>query len=432
MTLPSFSLILLVWAMAMVVVALGHATTVLPPSWQSVAARVASAAAAAAIVARLVLEGAAAAAAGSLSLHRFAQFFAAGGICALVTHAACTPIDVVKTRVQTAVPGKYTGAHDALRAILRDEGPGTLLKGFGATAAGYFLHGAFKYSFYEVFKVILTRGTPYSALVPPLHLAAASGFLAECIACILLCPMEAVRIRSVADSAFPSGVASGLALLFKSEGLHGLFKGLPSILLKQVPYTVGQFMSFEVAVTFVRLLVAAFMGLQEAPSSTTAAVISTVAGLLAGVMAGVISQPGDTILSKINQGESEGSALTQIVRVARALGVRGLFLGLGARLVQVSCMVGAQFFIYDSIKLWCGLTPASAIPVGVVAVAAVGGAAALPSVADKATAPLVAAAAGAPAPATLSAMSTTAPPPPPLPAPPAPPVQRGPPPFQRA
>lgn len=390
----------------MVVVALGHATTVLPPSWQSVAARVASAAAAAAIVARLVLEGAAAAAAGSLSLHRFAQFFAAGGICALVTHAACTPIDVVKTRVQTAVPGKYTGAHDALRAILRDEGPGTLLKGFGATAAGYFLHGAFKYSFYEVFKVILTRGTPYSALVPPLHLAAASGFLAECIACILLCPMEAVRIRSVADSAFPSGVASGLALLFKSEGLHGLFKGLPSILLKQVPYTVGQFMSFEVAVTFVRLLVAAFMGLQEAPSSTTAAVISTVAGLLAGVMAGVISQPGDTILSKINQGESEGSALTQIVRVARALGVRGLFLGLGARLVQVSCMVGAQFFIYDSIKLWCGLTPASAIPVGVVAAAAVGGAAALPSVADKATAPLVAAAAGAPAPATLSALGT--------------------------
>ena len=369
---PAYSAVLLAYAVALVLLALGRATGVLPLAWQAGGARVASVGAAALIAGRLGLEGVDAAAVGALSARRFAQYFAAGGICAFLTHAACTPIDVVKTRQQTAPPGKYAGAGDALRAILADEGPATLLKGFGATAAGYFLHGAFKYSFYEVFKVILTQGTPYSALVPPLRIAAASGFLAECIACILLCPMEAVRIRSVADSAFPSGVASGLALLFKSEGLHGLFKGLPSILLKQVPYTVGQFMSFEVAVTFVRLSVAAFTR-NAPPTPATAAFISTMAGLLAGVMAGVISQPGDTILSKINQGESEGSALAQIARVARALGLRGLFLGLGARLVQVSCMVGAQFFIYDGIKLWCGITPASAVPVAVAAAAAAAG-----------------------------------------------------------
>lgn len=390
LVVPTYSAALLACAVVMAVLALGRATGVLPPAWQLAGMRVASVGAAALIVLRLGLEGAEAAAAGELSAHRFAQFFAAGGICALVTHAACTPIDVVKTRVQTAPVGKYTGAHDALRVILRDEGAGTLLKGFGATATGYFLHGAFKYSFYEVFKVILTRNISASALVPPLHIAAASGFLAECIACILLCPMEAVRIRSVADSAFPSGVGAGLALLFKSEGLQGLFKGLPSILLKQVPYTVGQFMSFEVAVTLVRVLVATFSGLDDAPSPTTAAAISTVAGLLAGVMAGIISQPGDTILSKINQGESEGSALAQIARVARALGVRGLFLGLAARLVQVSCMVGAQFFIYDSIKLWCGLTPASAMPVAVVAAAAMGGTAGSAVAADARAVPRIA------------------------------------------
>lgn len=299
-----------------------------------------------------------ASAAGDISLTRFFQYFLAGGICAFLTHAACTPIDVVKTRIQTT-QGRYSGMLDAFQKIVAEEGPATLLKGLGATASGYFLHGAFKYSFYEVFKLLFSPDAA-TAIKPPLAIAAFSGFCAECIACMLLCPMEAIRIRSVADATFPAGVITGLSQLLKLEGLHGWYKGLPAMLLKQVPYTVGQFVSFELAVVIVKRVVETVVGVQDGP--TAVAYISSCAGLLAGITAAIISHPGDTILSKINQEESDGSAWSQITRVARSAGILGLFLGLGPRLLQVSCMIGGQFLIYDSIKLWCGIVPAAALP----------------------------------------------------------------------
>lgn len=303
-----------------------------------------------------------AAATGQITLLTFSQYFLAGGICAFLTHAACTPIDVVKTRLQTTT-NRYTGLVDAFRKIIAEEGPATLLKGLGATASGYFLHGAFKYSFYELFKILLV-GDPVLAIKPPLPVAALAGFFAECIACLLLCPMEAIRIRSVADSSFPPSVVSGLSLLYKSEGWYGWYKGLPAMLLKQVPYTVGQFVSFELVVNLVKRVVMFALHV-EGPSAMGP--IATVSGLLAGIAAAVISHPGDTILSKINQEDSDAPAFVQIARVARTAGFLGLFLGLGARVLQVSCMIGGQFLIYDSIKLWCGLKPASALPVNVVA-----------------------------------------------------------------
>lgn len=291
---------------------------------------------------------------GDLSVFRFGQFFVAGGICAFITHAACTPIDVVKTRIQT-MPGKYAGMMDGFRKIVTDEGAQTLLKGLGATAGGYFLHGAFKYSFYEVFKTLLSPNAAI-ALKPTFSIASAAGFFAECIACMLLCPMEAVRIRSVSDSGFPAGVLAGLRVILRLEGVHGLYKGLPAMLLKQVPYTVGQFVSFELSLKFVKYVVKVMFNIEKAGA------VSLVAGLLAGVAAGVISHPGDTILSKINQEQSEGSAAAQIMRVAKVEGIGGLLVGLLPRLLQVSCMIGGQFAIYDSIKIWCGIRTAAAIP----------------------------------------------------------------------
>mmetsp|Transcript_9489 Transcript_9489/g.17115 ORF Transcript_9489/g.17115 Transcript_9489/m.17115 type:complete len:386 (-) Transcript_9489:2427-3584(-) len=301
---------------------------------------------------------------GILSFTRFLQYFLAGGLCAFLSHAACTPIDVVKTRLQTSASGKYNDALHCLQSIVKEEGFSVLSKGLAATATGYFLHGAFKYSFYELFKLILIPDASLAVLKPPLYIAALAGFLAECVASVLLCPMEAIRIRSVADPSFPNDVFSGLALVFQAEGLHGLFKGLGPILLKQVPYTVGQFVAFEFSVMFVKLVAENLLGGLESISSSGAAFISLVAGVMAGMFACVISQPGDTILSKINQEDTstDGSTTAQILRVTRTLGFSGLFLGLGMRLVQVSIMIGSQFLIYDTIKMACGITVASAVP----------------------------------------------------------------------
>jgi hypothetical protein len=72
-----------------------------------------------------------------------------------------------------------------------------------------------------------------------IYLAAAAG--AEFIADLFLCPLEAVRIRSVSDPSFPQSLGGGFAHILKHDGLTGFYAGLGPILFKQVPYTMAKF-----------------------------------------------------------------------------------------------------------------------------------------------------------------------------------------------
>ena len=60
-------------------------------------------------------------------------------------------------------------------------------------------------------------------------------------------------------------------------------------------------------------------------------------GLIAGFAAAIISQPADTMLSKINKTKGlpgEGTT-SRLIKIARELGLRGSFTGIGARLFMV-------------------------------------------------------------------------------------------------
>lgn len=70
-----------------------------------------------------------------------AKLFLAGSLCACLSHAGATPVDVLKTRMQTE-PGRYKGLADAAWRVTAAEGPAALLRGLGPTAAGYATHGA--------------------------------------------------------------------------------------------------------------------------------------------------------------------------------------------------------------------------------------------------------------------------------------------------
>lgn len=97
---------------------------------------------------------------------------------------------------------------DGFKRIAGEEGAGMLLKGLGPTAAGYFMQGAFKFGFYEFFKKTYGDAAGpenYQAYRVPIWLAASAS--AEFIADLFLCPMEATRIRLVAQPGFANGLA---------------------------------------------------------------------------------------------------------------------------------------------------------------------------------------------------------------------------------
>jgi solute carrier family 25 phosphate transporter 3 len=61
-------------------------------------------------------------------------------------------------------------------------------------------------------------------------------------------------------------------------------------------------------------------------------------GLIAGFAAALVSQPADTMLSKINETKGlpgEGTT-TRLIKIAKELGFRGSYTGIGARLFMVS------------------------------------------------------------------------------------------------
>lgn len=140
----------------------------------------------------------------------------------------------VKTRIQLD-PGTYNrGLIGGFRQVIANEGAGALLTGFGPTAAGYFLQGAFKFGGYELFKQQFINYLGYETASKnrtAVYLASAAA--AEFFADIALCPLEATRIRLVSQPTFASGLLSGFGKIAKNEGFGAFYSGFGPILFKQ-------------------------------------------------------------------------------------------------------------------------------------------------------------------------------------------------------
>jgi len=281
----------------------------------------------------------------------YARFAFAGAVCCSVTHAALVPVDVVKTRIQLSPEIYNKGMIGGFKQIIANEGAGKLLTGFAPTAAGYFLQGALKFGGYEFFKKqFVTAFGPEKSSEYRIGIYLASSALAEFFADIALCPAESARIRLVSDPSFAPSLPAAASRLLREQGvIKGFYSGFGPILFKQVPYTMAKFVVYE------RLAEAIYASMgkpkdQLSPSVVTAVNLSS--GLGAGLVAAVISQPADTLLSKVNKtkGKEGESISTRLVNLAKDLGVKGLFTGLGARLVMVGSLTAFQFAIYGDIK----------------------------------------------------------------------------------
>ncbi|KAF9432921.1 mitochondrial phosphate carrier protein [Entomortierella beljakovae] len=284
----------------------------------------------------------------------YARFGLAGAISCTVSHALLTPVDVVKTRIQLD-PIKYNkGFLATFKQVVGNEGAGALATGLGPTVIGYFLQGGLKFGGYEFWKKSLISYVGHeNATNNRTSIYLVSSGIAEFVADVALCPLEATRIRLVSQPTFASGLASGLLRILREEGaLRGLYSGFGPIVFKQVPYSMSKFVAFEhTSEAILRTL-----GSKENLTAGTIATVNLFSGLIAGVVSAIVSQPADTLLSKINKSSGEGAVIPRLIRLSRELGIRGLFLGLGPRTVMMGTMVSLQFFIYGDIKRLLGAT----------------------------------------------------------------------------
>jgi solute carrier family 25 phosphate transporter 3 len=259
-------------------------------------------------------------------------------------------VDVVKTKIQLDSVKYNRGLIGGFSQVIAEEGMAGLATGLGPTVVGYFVQGWFKFGGVEFFKVQFAKNLgEQKAWDNQTAIYLASAAMAEFIADIFLCPLEATRIRLVSNPSFASGLGDGAARLMKEEGLiRGFYSGFGPILLKQVPYTMAK---FAVQGAAAEKIASNFLGMPLAEvKGSSKLYVSIASGVIAGVAAAIISHPADTLLSKVNKAGAGGSGgvLTRLSNIAAEIGfVKLATVGLMPRCVMIGTLTAGQFLLFD-------------------------------------------------------------------------------------
>jgi len=235
-----------------------------------------------------------------------------------------------------------------------------LLAGLGPTTIGYLCEGAAKFGIYEGLKPTITNFLSAASLafsLPSLNSRILSfvlcGSISGFVASILLCPMEALRIRMVAEPEFAKlgFVDGGIHMVKEEGGFRGVYKGLNAMVSKQVPYTVTKQVTFDTILN----LAAANIAIHQVTSQIKF-LITFLAAMVAGALSAISSQPGDTLLSLVNAHKGSKSTRDFSKELMRKHGIQGFFIGMKARFVHVGVMVTIQLLLYDIFKKICGIS----------------------------------------------------------------------------
>lgn len=123
-----------------------------------------------------------------------------------------------------------------------------------------------------------------------------------------------------------------------------MYKGIVPLWSRQVPYTIVKFVAFEWFVQFFYDKV--FTKGKENYNKATQLGITFASGYLAGIFCAVVSHPADTVVSYMNK--AKGATIGSSVK---DLGFKGLWGGLGTRIIMIGTLTALQWFIYDGVKV---------------------------------------------------------------------------------
>lgn len=308
-----------------------------------------------------------------------------GGIlsCGL-THAAVTPVDMVKCNAQSN-PAKFNkGLFGNMSIIAKSSrGAAGLVRGWTPTLVGYSFQGLGKFGLYELFKFkgAQVLGDENAArFKTPLYIASSAS--AEFFADILLCPWETVKLKvqtheiskwlAGESEGYAKGIADGMPRLLKSEGVSGAFGILGALWARQIPYTVIKFVSFEAIIAQIYAFTERSWGRTKASFNKTEQLGFTfLGGYTAGVICGAVSHPADTMASLLSKnGQHMSGGIVDKVKTlyhhghgeTPATKWAGLWKGFGPRVLMIGTLTGLQWFIYDTVKVAFGIPTTGGAP----------------------------------------------------------------------
>ncbi|KAH7550528.1 hypothetical protein ACOSP7_024100 [Xanthoceras sorbifolium] len=278
----------------------------------------------------------------------FWQFMIAGSIAGSVEHMAMFPVDTIKTHMQAigSCPIKTVGVRQALKSILKSEGPSGLYRGIGAMGLGAGPAHAVYFSVYEFAKKFFSGGNLNSSAA---H--AVSGVFATVASDAVFTPMDMVKQRlQLGNNSTYKGVWDCMKRVLSEEGFGAFYASYRTTVLMNAPFTAVHFSTYE----------ATKKGLIEiSPESASddRLIVHATAGAAAGASAAVITTPLDVVKTQLQcQGvcgcdRFKSSNIGDVIQtIVKKDGYRGLMRGWSPRMLFHAPAAAICWSVYEAGK----------------------------------------------------------------------------------
>lgn len=281
--------------------------------------------------------------------------FLSGGVAGISLVLAGHPFDLVKTRLQTAPAGTYSGALDVVRKTVARDGARGLFRGMAAPLYGVTPIFALCFAAYGAGKDLM-RSVTGARTNDELSLTSIgiAGALSAVPTTAIMAPGERIKVLLATSGQAQGGVSfkgpgDVVRHLVRTEGAASLFRGSLATLLRD---GVGSFAYFAAYEGIKRHMAASAAsagpdGEAKAVAAKPSALAIVAGGAAAGVANWLVALPFDVVKSRIQASVGGGGKPPGTLAVARALiaaeGVAGLYRGIGPALLRAVPANAAAF-----------------------------------------------------------------------------------------
>jgi len=284
-----------------------------------------------------------------LGLGTYLRFSTSGAICCSAVHLAVTPIDVVKTKVQTD-PEKYSNVFGSFKKVIDEEGFNAFFTGWQPTFVGFFVWGGFTYVATEFLRRYFIDAAGDAASSNEVLIILLASGLSALFGAYIISPFESVRIRSVSQPKYGKSSIDVAKRIINEEGLSSLFSAVPVFWLKEIPFAMAKFTVFDISTAW---MYEAYPTAKE--DLQLSLLVSLIGGTLGGIAAALVSNPADATISSMKKTKSDMGPVEAATKLVESGGPPALFRGLTLRMVFYALVVSLQFLVYDSVRFALGI-----------------------------------------------------------------------------
>lgn len=238
-----------------------------------------------------------------------------------ITHGMITPIDLIKCRMQTG-GYKYPTLFNGINEIIKGNGITGIYKGIIPTILGYSIYGFLKFGTFEAITHMTKDGKNHFS---PIY----AIFISELVSSFALCPFESIKVRVQTNPNFSHNLFSCIKKIYLEEYYYGFFKSYIPLVLRQLPFTILQFTTYEEI----------FKKFQTKKDKYFE--YSIAFGFLYGITCIFLTNPSDIIVSKVNRVNKTPD------EIIPKIGWRNYMKGFKQRLIMMGILISLQMNIYN-------------------------------------------------------------------------------------